>query len=190
MSDTTDRFEGGCLCGAVRFVATGPPKGVAWCHCESCRKHSGAPVSVFVAFEHTAYTVTEGEISKLESTPGKTKRGFLCSVWIDADLRNGRPAHSDGFPCRCVRSCRTVSPYKAHISGGAPAVAPSCRHVKSGQRSLGHLSPRHIGAHFASIFAPKKEDFRAAGPTYRRDAPGALRCGGSSKKTPLGRGAG
>jgi len=38
-----------------------------------------------------------------------------------------------------------------------------------------------------SILPPKKEDFRAAGPAYRRDAPGALRCGGSSKKTPLGR---
>ncbi len=43
----SDQFEGGCLCGAVRFVATGQPKSVAWCHCQSCRKHSGAPVSVF-----------------------------------------------------------------------------------------------------------------------------------------------
>jgi hypothetical protein len=55
MSDTTNRFEGGCLCGAVRFVASGQPKGVYWCHCQSCRKHSGAPVSVFVNFERGAY---------------------------------------------------------------------------------------------------------------------------------------
>jgi hypothetical protein len=45
-----DQFEGGCLCGAVRFVASGQPEAVAWCHCQSCRSHSGAPVSVFVAF--------------------------------------------------------------------------------------------------------------------------------------------
>jgi hypothetical protein len=50
----SDQIEGGCLCGAVRFVATGEPLNVAWCHCESCRKHSGAPVSVFVAFPHDA----------------------------------------------------------------------------------------------------------------------------------------
>ncbi|MGC2415372.1 MAG: GFA family protein [Stellaceae bacterium] len=78
MSGTTDQFEGGCLCGAVRFVATGKPKDVAWCHCESCRKHSGAPVSVFALFERTDYTITKGEITKFDSTPGKTRRGFCA----------------------------------------------------------------------------------------------------------------
>jgi len=78
MSGTTDQFEGGCLCGAVRFVATDSPKGVYWCHCQSCRKHSGAPASVFVAFEHTAYRVTQGEITKFDSTPGRTRRGFCA----------------------------------------------------------------------------------------------------------------
>src|SRR5260370_19770354 len=78
MSDKAEQFEGGCLCGAVRFVASGQPKGVYWCHCDSCRKHSGAPVSVFVNFERTAYRVTKGEITKFESTPGRTTRGFFA----------------------------------------------------------------------------------------------------------------
>ncbi len=78
MSDRGEQFEGGCLCGAVRFVAHGPPKGVYWCHCQSCRKHSGAPVSVFVNFERAAYRVAKGEISKFESTPGRTTRGFCA----------------------------------------------------------------------------------------------------------------
>ena len=78
MAGTTDQFEGGCLCGAVHFIATGRPKGVYWCHCQSCRKHSGAPASVFVAFERTAYTVTQGEITKFDSTPGRTRRGFCA----------------------------------------------------------------------------------------------------------------
>jgi len=70
-----DKLEGGCLCGAVRFIATGNPKGVFWCHCQSCRRHSGAPVSVFVALERDAYAVTKGEITKFTSSPGTT-RGF------------------------------------------------------------------------------------------------------------------
>src|SRR5437899_4211364 len=74
-SRMNDRFEGGCLCGAVRFRATGAPKGVFWCHCQSCRRHSGAPVAVFVGFERDAYTVTKGEIEKFKSSPGTT-RGF------------------------------------------------------------------------------------------------------------------
>jgi len=63
--------EGRCLCGSVRFVAKGEPKGVAWCHCQSCRRHSGAPVSVFVVFARDVYTVTEGEITRFNSSPGR-----------------------------------------------------------------------------------------------------------------------
>jgi hypothetical protein len=58
-----EQIQGGCLCGSVRFQATGEPKWVAWCHCQSCRKHSGAPVSVFAAFERDAYVVIQGEIT-------------------------------------------------------------------------------------------------------------------------------
>ena len=73
----SDRIEGGCLCGAVRFVAAGEPVNVSWCHCQSCRKHSGAPVSVFVAIRREAYEVTRGEITKFNSSPGRW-RGFCA----------------------------------------------------------------------------------------------------------------
>ncbi len=63
----TEGFSGRCLCGAVQFRAAGSPKWVRWCHCESCRRHSGAPASVFVSFENSAVTVTSGEITKFTS---------------------------------------------------------------------------------------------------------------------------
>ena len=37
-----ERFDGGCLCGEVRFEATGKPYRVGLCHCLDCRKHHGA----------------------------------------------------------------------------------------------------------------------------------------------------
>lgn len=43
-------FVGGCLCGLVRFEATGAPKWTAYCHCRSCRRHTGAPVSAYAGF--------------------------------------------------------------------------------------------------------------------------------------------
>jgi hypothetical protein len=72
-----ERIEGGCLCGAVRYVVSGTPIGVAWCHCQSCRRHSGAPVSVFLAVGRDAYAVTKGDITRFNSSPGRW-RGFCA----------------------------------------------------------------------------------------------------------------
>ena len=33
--------RGSCLCGAVRFVASGPLREVVFCHCSQCRKQTG-----------------------------------------------------------------------------------------------------------------------------------------------------
>ena len=90
----SDQFEGSCLCGAVRFVATGQPESVVWCHCESCRKHSGAPVSVFVAFKQDAYVVTEGQITKFNSSPGRW-RGFCarCGSTLTCEGERSNETH-------------------------------------------------------------------------------------------------
>ncbi len=55
-----DRFTGGCLCGDVRFVATGRPYRVGLCHCLDCRKHHGALFHASAVFPQEAVTV-EGE---------------------------------------------------------------------------------------------------------------------------------
>jgi len=40
MEPMTDK-SGSCLCGAVRFTASGPLGNVSYCHCSQCRKTSG-----------------------------------------------------------------------------------------------------------------------------------------------------
>ena len=42
--------QGGCACGAVRYVAEGGPLRVGLCHCLTCRKRHGAPCNAFAAF--------------------------------------------------------------------------------------------------------------------------------------------
>jgi hypothetical protein len=60
-----DRFTGGCLCGAVRLVATGRPYRVGLCHCMDCRKHHGALFHASAIFPHDAVTV-EGETAEFK----------------------------------------------------------------------------------------------------------------------------
>lgn len=55
MIDNTTRHEGGCLCGAVRYCAEADPIRGVICHCEMCRRHSGAPCLAFVHFTKTAF---------------------------------------------------------------------------------------------------------------------------------------
>jgi hypothetical protein len=64
MADTTspDRFTGGCLCGALRFVAAGRPYRVGLCHCLDCRKHHGALFHASAIFPADAVTI-DGEVS-------------------------------------------------------------------------------------------------------------------------------
>lgn len=38
---TEQVFDGGCLCGAVRYRVSGQPKRFYHCHCSRCRKASG-----------------------------------------------------------------------------------------------------------------------------------------------------
>jgi len=54
------KLTGGCLCGHVRFVASGEPYRVGICHCLDCRKHHGALFYAAAIFPQAAVAV-EGE---------------------------------------------------------------------------------------------------------------------------------
>ena len=43
-------LTGGCLCGEVRYLCEAEPLWVCHCHCEMCRRHSGAAVATFLGF--------------------------------------------------------------------------------------------------------------------------------------------
>lgn len=72
-----DRRErtGRCLCGEITFRLIEPPYEVDYCHCRSCRKHTGAPVSVFADCKRSAVEFTKGRRSLYQSSPG-VHRGF------------------------------------------------------------------------------------------------------------------
>ena len=51
---------GSCFCGAVKVEVTGSPEAMGYCHCNSCRSWSGAPVNAFSLWKAEAVRVTSG----------------------------------------------------------------------------------------------------------------------------------
>lgn len=62
--------DGGCLCGAIRFRATGTPSFSVICHCRSCRKASGAPSVAWVTFPARNFEILRGVPRSFASSPG------------------------------------------------------------------------------------------------------------------------
>ena len=71
MAEEKQNTNGGCLCGAIRYTAVGESKGSGYCHCQTCRHHTGAPVVAFVVFPAEQVKWQKGDRSRYESSPGK-----------------------------------------------------------------------------------------------------------------------
>ena len=61
-------FEGGCLCGRVRYRATGTPTRPSHCHCETCRRASGAAFVSWATFRAQDFTFVSGEPARFDSS--------------------------------------------------------------------------------------------------------------------------
>ena len=56
---------GGCLCGSVRYEATGQPHDITHCHCLDCRRSSGAPFLTWASFRRSEFRFTAGQPREL-----------------------------------------------------------------------------------------------------------------------------
>jgi hypothetical protein len=55
------KISGSCLCGSVRFEVEPPFIRAGHCHCERCRKHSGAAVCTQVRVSKERFRLLQGE---------------------------------------------------------------------------------------------------------------------------------
>jgi hypothetical protein len=114
MSDAAS-FPGGCLCGAVRYVAHGPLRDVVVCHCVECRRWHGG------AGSYTAVARTDLE---LVSETGLRWRRSPAS-----DARAER-----GFCAECGSSLFWRAPDRPTVS-----VAAGTLDGPTGLRTIGHI---------------------------------------------------
>lgn len=79
-------YQGGCLCGAVRYVARAEPLVVRACWCRVCQYFASGNATVNLAFPTEAITIT-GELRDYPSTADSGNhmhRGFCprCGVHV------------------------------------------------------------------------------------------------------------
>jgi hypothetical protein len=71
MSDeASERIAGRCLCGDIRYEYWGDPVATLHCHCESCRRHTSAPVATFVCVAENSFRLIGGTPTVYVSSPG------------------------------------------------------------------------------------------------------------------------
>jgi hypothetical protein len=81
---------GGCFCGAVKFVVTGPPINVRACHCRDCQRLTGSAFFVRALFPKSHVAVT-GQLAEFASSDDVTRRFCpRCGSQLFAD-RKSRP---------------------------------------------------------------------------------------------------
>lgn len=73
-------FTGGCLCGAVRYKVSGEPVRIVNCHCDDCRKVTGAAFATNVFFKEDEITIVQGTPKVFQHTAdsGSTMTKEFC----------------------------------------------------------------------------------------------------------------
>ena len=90
MTETT----GGCLCGRVRYTATGEPAFSGICHCRNCQRFTGSAFETTIGFPTSSVRV-QGDLKTYDeiSDAGRAVHRRFCP-----NCGSGVIAEADAFP--------------------------------------------------------------------------------------------
>ena len=114
-------LEGGCLCGAVRYRISGSPLSSVNCHCESCRRASGAPAVAWISRRAIAIRDPRG-LAGCVSLIAPGKAPVLRPLRNGSDVCDGRESEHDRSHLGLARRSRCISADCRGISGGQSGV--------------------------------------------------------------------
>ncbi|MCC7414431.1 MAG: GFA family protein [Gammaproteobacteria bacterium] len=66
---TKVELAGGCHCRAVRFAVSAAPLDSGYCHCDICRRTTGAPVLAWASFPRQAFRYVASRPTVYRSSP-------------------------------------------------------------------------------------------------------------------------
>ena len=61
-------YEGGCLCGAVRYRLNHRPQTINACHCDACKKMSGGTSLLIITAPRDGFEHLSGEVQRYRRT--------------------------------------------------------------------------------------------------------------------------
>jgi len=67
-------YEGGCLCGEIRYRIDAEPLSAGYCHCRMCQRAAGAPVVAWVAFPRDHLSFVKGDPLAYQASPRAVRR--------------------------------------------------------------------------------------------------------------------
>jgi hypothetical protein len=71
-------YVGECFCGAIRLQVDGEPEAMGYCHCDSCRRWSAAPVNAFTLWKPAQVRIVEGRQYLLHVRRSETSDRQFC----------------------------------------------------------------------------------------------------------------
>jgi hypothetical protein len=123
------KFTGSCLCGAVRYEATGEPMMAGHCHCLDCQKVSGAGHATFAAFPEAATRIT----GKLKSFKTKADSGAMVDRFFCPECGSFVTGKSTGMPGMVTFTLSTMD--------GSPDIPPQMRVYDKRRRAWDVIDP-------------------------------------------------
>jgi hypothetical protein len=128
----TQPTTGHCLCGTIRFETDAQPLSTNFCHCESCRRHTGSAVAAFVSFRKEKVRWSGAERTGYRSSPAVV-RSFCARCGSPLTYEHDR------------------SPDEIDLYLGAfdePGAFPAGKHIHVGERvawfDTVDQTPRHL----------------------------------------------
>jgi hypothetical protein len=85
-------MTGGCQCGRIRYEIKGEPVDCTACHCDDCRRASGAPFTAWLSVRSDGFCVVAGRPRAYTSSPG-VERTFCADCGTPLTYRH--PAFAD-----------------------------------------------------------------------------------------------
>lgn len=114
----SERHEGGCQCGSLRYRIEAPLQDIAHCHCSICRRSSGGILTTWVTIPRQAFQWLSGVPRAFASSPS-------CTRYFCGDCGAHLALFTDLSPDTLDVTIATLD---------EPELAPADRHIWVGSR--------------------------------------------------------